>query len=143
MIQFCPFAQVDKELRVFCERFNDPVRQDDVDPFAAAAWINDVFVTIHPFEDGDGRLSRLLASVPLIRKDMPLVCFGLEFRDTYHMHLNRLRANRDGDYSRLMRFLYLVTDVSLTLIKMMIDVAQNDSDGYVIKSAVGRETVVY
>ncbi|OSX63196.1 hypothetical protein POSPLADRAFT_1138960, partial [Postia placenta MAD-698-R-SB12] len=103
MIQFCPFDQVDKELRVFCERFNDLVRQDDVDPFAAAAWISDVFVTIHPFEDGNGRLSRLLASVPLIRKDLPL-----------------LRADRDGDYRQLMHFLYLVTVISVTTIKMMI-----------------------
>lgn len=135
IIQFCPFDQVNKELRVFCERFNDLVQQDDVDPFAAAAWISDVFVTIHPFEDGNGRLSRLLASVPLIRKDLPLVCFGLRFKDIYHSHLNKIRATRDGDYRRLMRFLYLVTGISVTTIKMMIDV-KNASDRYLEKSTV-------
>ncbi|KAF8727159.1 hypothetical protein AX14_007557 [Amanita brunnescens Koide BX004] len=49
-IQFCPYDEVDAELSVFCERFNQLIRQADMDPFAAAAWISHVFVTIHPFE---------------------------------------------------------------------------------------------
>lgn len=67
-IQFCPCDEVDAELKMFCERFNvsiqsglpfdrcshptwqQLIQQADMDPFAAAAWISHVFVTIHPFE---------------------------------------------------------------------------------------------
>ena len=67
-IQFCPWDQVDAELKVFCERFNVSsemtmllfhvlisdqqilINDKNMDPFAAAAWISHVFVTIHPFE---------------------------------------------------------------------------------------------
>ncbi|KIM37854.1 hypothetical protein M413DRAFT_76580, partial [Hebeloma cylindrosporum] len=49
-IQFCPSDEVEAELATFCKRFNDLVQQPDVDPFASAAWISHVFITIHPFE---------------------------------------------------------------------------------------------
>ncbi|KAF8194656.1 hypothetical protein BJ912DRAFT_901192 [Pholiota molesta] len=50
-IQFCPYDEVDEELETFCERFNELVGQTDSrDPFASAAWIHHIFITIHPFE---------------------------------------------------------------------------------------------
>ncbi|KAF8073638.1 hypothetical protein FPV67DRAFT_757692 [Lyophyllum atratum] len=49
-IQFCPSDEVEAELNMFCKRFNELVQQADMDPFASAAWISHVFLTIHPFE---------------------------------------------------------------------------------------------
>jgi hypothetical protein len=68
-IQFCPSDGVDTELDSFCARLNvsfkmtcsflffnlflpsqTAMAQDNIDPFAMAAWISDVFLTIHPFE---------------------------------------------------------------------------------------------
>ncbi|EDR13975.1 uncharacterized protein LACBIDRAFT_321696 [Laccaria bicolor S238N-H82] len=49
-IQFCPYDEVEADLITFCKRFNELVRQADMDPFASAAWISHVFLTIHPFE---------------------------------------------------------------------------------------------
>ncbi|KAF8810803.1 hypothetical protein BYT27DRAFT_7185462 [Phlegmacium glaucopus] len=49
-IQFCPSDEVDAELNTFCRRFNELVQQADKDPFASAAWISHVLLTIHPFE---------------------------------------------------------------------------------------------
>ncbi|EPQ50325.1 hypothetical protein GLOTRDRAFT_50734, partial [Gloeophyllum trabeum ATCC 11539] len=86
-IQFCPYDEVDAELETFCERFN-LLAQPDMDPFAAAAWISHVFVTIHPFEDGNGRISRILASIPLVRRGYPPLNIPSFLRDSYHIVLN-------------------------------------------------------
>ncbi|KAL7280232.1 hypothetical protein PYCCODRAFT_1382451 [Trametes coccinea BRFM310] len=107
-VQFCPFDSVDAELTLFCSRFNELMRQD-VDPFAAAAWISHVFVTIHPFEDGNGRLSRLLASIPLLRKRLPPLTVSVPWQNKYYHALNWTRANGDGDYGMLMKMLFEAT----------------------------------
>ncbi|KAF9479200.1 hypothetical protein BDN70DRAFT_932772 [Pholiota conissans] len=49
-IQFCPSDEVETELSIFCRRFNELVQNSNMDPFAAAAWISHIFITIHPFE---------------------------------------------------------------------------------------------
>lgn len=68
-VQFCPYDSVNAELDLFCTHFNvsnvsliicsiiltplqNLIREeiDTMDPFAMAAWISHVFITIHPFE---------------------------------------------------------------------------------------------
>ncbi|KAF8194657.1 fido domain-containing protein [Pholiota molesta] len=113
-IQFCPYDEVNAELTAFCERFNQLIYQRaDIDPFAAAAWISHVFVAIHPFEDGNGRMSRILASIPLLRSKLPPLCVPSFYRNPYYTALNNIRANRDGDYAELTRMLHQGTVDSL------------------------------
>ncbi|KAI0771112.1 fido domain-containing protein [Trametes elegans] len=112
-VQFCPFDSVDAELTAFCSRFNELLRQQEVDPFAAAAWISHVFVTIHPFEDGNGRLSRLLASVPLLRQRLPPLTVAVPWQSKYYHALNWTRANGDGDYGVLMKTLFQATQSAM------------------------------
>ena len=58
--------RVEDEMRKFIEWFNAPHRISQVLCSAIAhIW----FVTIHPFEDGNGRLSRILADMLLARAD--------------------------------------------------------------------------
>ncbi|KDR77082.1 hypothetical protein GALMADRAFT_139105 [Galerina marginata CBS 339.88] len=87
-IQFCPSDEVEAELDKFCKRFNELVQQPDMDPFASAAWISHVLVTIHPFEDGNGRLSRILASIPLLRNGLPPLCIPAFYKSAYITLLN-------------------------------------------------------
>ncbi|EED78680.1 predicted protein [Postia placenta Mad-698-R] len=115
-VQFCPFDQVEAELEAFCEKFNfssDLIGRDDVDPFATAAWVQHTFVSIHPFEDGNGRLSRILSSIPLLRMGLPPLCIQAEIKN--------IRANRDGDYQELMEFLWAGTKTSLEMVKLIAD----------------------
>lgn len=124
-VQFCPFDQVEAELGAFCEKFNDLVGRDDVDPFATAAWVQHTFVSIHPFEDGNGRLSRILSSIPLLRMGLPPLCIQAEIKNVYYLRLNQIRANRDGDYRELMEFLWAGTKTSLEMVKL---IAETESD---------------
>lgn len=61
-----PSEDVSKEMDLLLEWYNN----SDVSPFLLAAIIHLWFVTIHPFDDGNGRISRILADMSLARLDM-------------------------------------------------------------------------
>lgn len=61
-----PAAQIENEMRIFLDWFNLEQKTDLVLKAAIAhLW----FVTIHPFEDGNGRISRALSDMLLARSD--------------------------------------------------------------------------
>jgi Fic family protein len=58
--------RVDQEMQVFMEWFNEKTRTDWVVKAGIAhLW----FVTIHPFEDGNGRMARAIADMALARSE--------------------------------------------------------------------------
>lgn len=58
-------------------------------PFDDYIWLHATFARIHPFADGNGRLARLLATVPLIASGQPLVDIPATARDRYLAALAR------------------------------------------------------
>lgn len=61
-----PAARIDAEMEAFLEWFNRPPTADLVHNAALAhLW----FVTIHPFEDGNGRIARAIADLLLTRSE--------------------------------------------------------------------------
>jgi len=63
---YCPPIHVDSEIEKLISIYLDlEVRQ--VKPVIISAWFHHSFTQIHPFQDGNGRLARLLASLILIR----------------------------------------------------------------------------
>ncbi|KAF8907393.1 hypothetical protein CPB85DRAFT_839604 [Mucidula mucida] len=63
----CPFAEVDNEMEYICRMARQYIRNWR-NPFGTSSWLHFVFARCHPFEDGNGRMARLLASIPLIRR---------------------------------------------------------------------------
>ena len=59
--------RVDAEMRAFLDWFEDPTI--DIDPVIKAAVAHLWFVTIHPFEDGNGRIARAVAELALARSE--------------------------------------------------------------------------
>ena len=59
-------GKLDAEMKAFLEWFNAPPRTDAV---LKAALAHFWFVTIHPFEDGNGRIARAIADMALARAD--------------------------------------------------------------------------
>ncbi len=57
--QYCPPEQVQSEIDRFLD-FHARHRALDLAPETEAAWLHHEFVRIHPFQDGNGRISRLL-----------------------------------------------------------------------------------
>lgn len=61
-----PAGRVEREMEAFLNWFNSPPKLDGI-IYAALAHL--WFVTIHPFEDGNGRIARALADVSLARSE--------------------------------------------------------------------------
>jgi Fic family protein len=71
------------------------------DPVVQAAYAHYAFVCIHPFADGNGRVSRALASIYLYRSPgVPLVIFA----DQKPGYIDALEAADDGDYRPFVQF---------------------------------------
>ncbi len=49
-----------------------------------AAWLHHAFTQIHPFEDGNGRVARALASLELIRGGLPPLTVYREMQSRYY-----------------------------------------------------------
>ena len=59
-------ARIDREMQAFLEWFNAPA---DVDPVLKAGLSHLWFVTIHPFDDGNGRIARAVTDMVLARSE--------------------------------------------------------------------------
>lgn len=63
---YCPPIHVDSEMEKLLSIYSD-LEAKSVKPIILAAWFHHAFTQIHPFQDGNGRMARLLASLILIR----------------------------------------------------------------------------
>lgn len=64
-------------------------------PVELAGLIHLRFVTIHPFADGNGRISRLMMNFSLHRHGYPLLNIEYKGRTTYYSSLERSQLNKD------------------------------------------------
>ena len=61
-----PAERVEQEMRNFLDWFNAP---PDTDPVLKAGLAHLWFVTVHPFDDGNGRIARAIADMALARSE--------------------------------------------------------------------------
>lgn len=72
-------------------------------PLLIIAVFNVVFLAVHPFQDGNGRLSRILTTLLLLRADYEYVPYASlesiveENKDLYYKALRRTQATLKGD----------------------------------------------
>ncbi|KDQ14152.1 hypothetical protein BOTBODRAFT_32939 [Botryobasidium botryosum FD-172 SS1] len=98
-VRFCPPDQVREEIEAVVNHAQELMAQANHDPFSVAAWIHSAFVNCHPFADGNGRISRLLASIPLIQADLPPITIPPNMFKDYIHALREARLH--GNYERL------------------------------------------
>lgn len=65
-ILYCPPEHVQAEMDNLISIYND-AENKKIHPLICASWFHHAFTTIHPFQDGNGRIARLLASLILIK----------------------------------------------------------------------------
>jgi hypothetical protein len=71
--EYCPPEHVASEMDRLIE-FHDRHVQLEVSALIEAAWLHHTFTQIHPFQDGNGRVARALATLVLIKAELlPLV----------------------------------------------------------------------
>jgi Fic family protein len=67
-ILYCPPEHVEAEMDSLIQIYNDLYEQK-INPLIIATWVHHAFTTIHPFQDGNGRVVRLIASLILIKNN--------------------------------------------------------------------------
>ncbi|KAK0190378.1 fido domain-containing protein [Armillaria mellea] len=89
-IQCCPFPEVDNELEYICKMAKQYI-QNWRNPFATASWIHLLLARCHPFNDGNGRTTRLIASIPLMMYGYPPISVGLTQGSHCYDAINKAR----------------------------------------------------
>ncbi len=86
-----------QEMRAFIEWFNS---KKDYDPVVAAGLAHLWFVTIHPFEDGNGRIARAIADMALARSENSTQRFysmSAQIRQERNAYYEQLERTQRGD----------------------------------------------
>ena len=96
-----PAARLDGEMRAFLDWFEAPA---ETDPVVKAGLAHLWCVTIHPFDDGNGRIARAVADMALARSERSPQRF-------YSMS-SQIRAERNAYYAILERTQRGTTDVT-------------------------------
>ncbi|KAJ7815520.1 fido domain-containing protein [Mycena olivaceomarginata] len=94
-VKFCPYSVVDWELLAIC-RSAKALTTNMTNPFAVASWLHLVLARCHPFDDGNGRMTRLIASIPLLLAGYPPISISLDQRSVYLQAVNEA-YNRNHD----------------------------------------------
>ena len=92
---YCPPEHVASEMDRLIEMH---MSHDDVAPEVEAAWLHHRFTQIHPFQDGNGRIARALATLVFVREGW----FPLVVRDRDRArYINALEAADAGNLADL------------------------------------------
>lgn len=89
--------RLDAEMKSFLDWFNT---EDNTDPVIRAALAHLWFVTIHPFEDGNGRIARAIADMSLARSEESSQRFysmSAQIRVERNAYYDMLEATQKGD----------------------------------------------
>lgn len=115
-----PASRIAGEMAAFLDWFDSP---DSLDPVLRAAIAHLWFVTVHPFEDGNGRIARAIGDMALARSE------GSDQR--FYSLSSQIRQDRKGYYEILERTQKGDLDITPWLLWFLacLDRALDDSAG--------------
>lgn len=90
-------GRIDRDMKAFLAWYN---ADDKLDPVVKAALAHLWFVTIHPFDDGNGRIARAIADMSLARSEYSSQRFysmSAQIRLERNAYYDRLEATQKGD----------------------------------------------
>ena len=120
---YCPPEQVDSEMNNLIALYHSEMK--DAHVIAKAAWLHHAFVTIHPFQDGNGRVARLLASLVLIQDNL----FPLTVERTNRKQY--IDALEQADVGNYQVFADVITNDQIISMKIMSGIPVYADDGYI------------
>jgi fido (protein-threonine AMPylation protein) len=101
--QFCHHTEIGAEMIRYCNLARHVLGNDAIDVFIKVAWLQWAFLRIHPFADGNGRVARIISSLPLCELKLPPVAVSQTNKATYFdcLHI----ADREKNLLPLATFL--------------------------------------
>ena len=121
--EYCPPEQVEPEMRRFFNLYNNDVRGRSYPVNAEAAWLHHRFVRTHTFQDGNGRVSRLLMAWAYVKRSLPPPVINTEGKFIY------IEALESADVGRLKDFSDYIGALSIVTLRGAILIAQNALSG--------------
>ncbi len=102
------------EMQELMDWYKEASANKEIHPLVLATLFHYKFVAIHPFDDGNGRLSRILMNLILMRNGFPPVVIKMEDRQNYYSLLSQADT---GNYFPFIEFIsdYLTTSLNLYL----------------------------
>ncbi len=95
-------------------------KKNVIHPVQLAAEFHYKFVCIHPFDDGNGRVSRLLMNYILLKHDYPMVIIKSEDKESY------LTALQKADTGDLISLLEYVEEQAIASLKLYIKAGKGE-----------------
>jgi hypothetical protein len=116
--EYCPPDHVASEMDRLIELYHA------CPPFAEirAAWLHHAFTQIHPFQDGNGRVARALASIDFIKAGLFPMLVRRDEREAY------IEALRSADANDLRPLVNFFADVQQRLVRRAISEAEGAID---------------
>lgn len=95
--EYCPPIHVRSEMDQLIGWYNE---YEDVNPILLAAWLHHRFSQIHPYQDGNGRVARVLANLVLVKRQLFPVVITRNQRPQY---IDALEQADSGNLKSLTR----------------------------------------
>jgi Fic family protein/predicted XRE-type DNA-binding protein len=105
-------ATVPSRMNALLDWYNAVKDRDELHPLIIAAIFHHEFVAIHPFDDGNGRMGRILMNFTLMREGYPPIVVPLKKRKEYYQSLGMADFK---DFGPLTEYLaeHLMTSLSI------------------------------
>lgn len=117
------------------EWYNMEEHKAELSPIELAAVFHYRYIRIHPFEDGNGRIARLLVNYILTRHHYPMIVVKGKDKDRYLTALNRCdvqvgptpSVGAHAEQAQLMPFMDYMTQCLETALKVCIKAAKGEN----------------
>ncbi|MFC2681991.1 MAG: Fic family protein [Capnocytophaga leadbetteri] len=119
LFEYTAPQEVPIQMREFMEWYRD--EQTALHPVTLAAMFHYKFVCIHPFDDGNGRVSRLLMNYVLLAHKLPPVVIKSSDKQNY---LHALHLADTGQYKAFIRY---IAEQVVSSLEMAIKAAKGES----------------
>ena len=123
LFEYCPPVHVQSEMSRLFSLYSD-IQKKDLPTHVEAAWLHHRFARTHPFQDGNGRVSRLLMAYVYIRKGEVPPLVRTEEKGLY------IRALERADKGNLMAFSEHLRILSTEQIENTIVITKDILSGY-------------
>ncbi len=125
VILYCPPEHVEAEMDKLIEILR-ALTDNKIHPLIIASWLHHAFTTIHPFQDGNGRVVRLLSSLILIKLGLfPITVLREESKVKY---IYALEAADNGEPQPLVNYFAELQRRNIEEALNLRDVSENSLD---------------
>jgi Fic family protein len=99
---YCPPEETHPRMTDLLDWYHK-TKEHDLHPLIVASIFHHEFVNIHPFDDGNGRMSRILNNLILMREGYPPSIIKVDEKDDYYYCLNKADGGEYNDFVVFMR----------------------------------------